>query len=296
MSPDNKPFHFQETYWASLRQLNSDDAHNLHELAVSVNWPHRPEDMDQLLKLGKGVLVSDEISRAIGAGMFFPMADDFAMVGMMMTRPRLQAAGMGREILKIIMDECGDRRLRLNSTTEARKLYRSAGFCKRGTVAQYQGFVNDAELSGGLPKGYSLRPVTAADTSTLLDLDLAGFGADRGAIFGLLMQRSEGLMLEKDGQVIGFALSRNFGRGRLIGPLVAPTEDLTIALIRPFVEQNRGKYLRMDTDVSHQILGAFLISRGLVVYDTVTPMTIADGPGPENNGGMVYALASQAMG
>lgn len=295
-SSENKPFHLHETYWASLRQLKTDDAHYLHELAVSVNWPHRPRDMEQLLQLGQGVLASDEISRAIGAGMFFPITDDFAMVGMMMTHPRLQAGGMGREILKIIMEKCGDRRLRLNSTLQARALYHSAGFHKRGTVMQYQGVVNDAELPESLPKGYSVRPVTMDDMATLLKLDLAAFGADRGTILDLLMQRSDGVLLEKSGQAVGCALGRNFGRGRVIGPLVAPTEDLAIALVKPFVDQNRGKYLRIDTDVIHQKLGAFLISFGLVAYDTVIPMTIGEGAGPESNDGLVYALASHTMG
>jgi GNAT superfamily N-acetyltransferase len=130
-----------DTYEAQVVPITLQDRARLHELTVSVFWPHRPADLDMLIALGRGYIALDEIGRPLGSAMHFPMGGDFATLGMMVTQPRLQAMGGGRWLLRRIMDDCAGRDLRLNATRAGYRLYRSAGFQTVGTVYQHQGIV-----------------------------------------------------------------------------------------------------------------------------------------------------------
>src|SRR5918995_1519796 len=98
--------HLLEAYETTARPLTRNDVAALHQLAVSVSWPHRPRDVAFLIEVGHGFLACDEIGRAVGSAMYFPMGDDFAMIGMMATTPRLQFHGAGRWLLRKAMDRC----------------------------------------------------------------------------------------------------------------------------------------------------------------------------------------------
>ena len=286
-------YHLHQSYWTHLEALGVEDADDLHSLAVAVNWPHRPQDMDTLLELGQGIIARDDIGRPMGAGMSFAYGADAAMVGMMMTHPKLQAGGLGREMLNSIETGLEGRQLRLNATRPAWRLYRSAGFSETGTVVQYQGLVRRS----GLP-AMSKAPRLAgqADLAAIQAMDRAVFGADRAAVLAHLFARSQTRVIETEGRISGYAFCRAFGRGHLIGPMAACSEADAIALAGPFVATQSGTFLRLDADARHAELGAFLNAVGLENYDTVVPMTKGKPYGPEQAPDRVYALASQALG
>jgi hypothetical protein len=261
-------------------------------MAVSVGWPHRPEDMDALLTLGQGYLANDEIGRPIGSGMVFAHSPELAMIGMMMTHPKLQAGGLGDHILTALMADAGTARLRLNATRAAHRLYRNAGFVDQGVVHQYQGI-----LRGALPaQGAGIRPATAADFAALAELDLATFGAPRPALLDWLWRVSTSVVLTQQGTVTGFAMASRFGRGQVIGPLSAPSEGEAIALIAHLAAPFEGRFVRLDADARHTELGAALNAHGLLTYDRVFPMTRGGASGPEAAPDRVYALASHTLG
>jgi hypothetical protein len=54
------------------------------------------------------------------------------------------------------------------------------------------------------------------------------------------------VVLDRDGEAIGFALLRRFGRGQVIGPVVAPDPAGAKALIGHFLGSHPGQFLRVD--------------------------------------------------
>ncbi len=104
------------------------DASQLHELSVSVVWPHRPEDWELAIRHGQGLIVHDEIERIVGSGMWSPLGDSHAAIGMVITAPRLQEHGTGRWLMGLLMEQTGERGLVLNATRAAYRLYLSLGF------------------------------------------------------------------------------------------------------------------------------------------------------------------------
>ncbi|GHG96036.1 N-acetyltransferase [Pseudodonghicola xiamenensis] len=283
-----------DNYRATAHKITTADRHLLHELTISVFWPHRDRDLDLFISLGQGYVAVDEIGRAMGSAMYFPMGDDFAMFGMMVTAPRLQMQGAGRWLLNRIMSDCAGRDLRLSATRAAYWLYEGAGFVPVNTIWQHQGKARRIHSPEPVA-GVDVRPMTGADIPAILALDLLALGADRSDTLKVLIGLSEGLVAVRGDQVLGYALKRPFGRGKVIGPVIVDDERVAMQLIAPFIQADVGNFLRVDTPVQSDHFAAFLAAAGLGAYDTVTEMRI----GPQRRateGPRVFGMASHSLG
>ncbi len=266
------------------------DVPKLHELSVGVGWMHRPQDWEMVLSLGEGVFAVDEIGRAVGSAMWFPMGDDLASVGMVIIAPRLQEQGAGRWLMDQLLARTGSRDLTLNATRIAYRLYISLGFLPECKVFQHNGVVVD---NPEVPPG--ARPMQASDEAAIRELDAVAIGADRGKILDRLLAVSTGTVLERDGLIVGYALSRRFGRGRVVGPIVALDELDAIALASPHVRDRAGKFLRVDTREQVGPLRDYLVASGLRLHDTAITMSKGERrtiPGPQR----IFGLINQAIG
>ncbi|WOI58105.1 N-acetyltransferase [Palleronia sp. LCG004] len=283
-----------DAYEAQIVPIRPESRGLLHELTMSVLWPHRDSDLDLLMRLGAGYVALDAIGRPMGAAMHFPMGDDFAMLGMMVTPPRLQAQGGGRFLLKRILQDCAGRDIRLNATRSGYRLYLSEGFERVTTIHQHQG------IAGGVPatdpaSNLELAIVAPADGPAIREMDAAAFGAGRGATIDALMAVSNGIVATRSGRPCGFALMRRFGKGHVIGPLVAESEEMAIQIVAPLLRQSEGSFVRIDTPQEGGALTAFLTASGVGAMDTVTEMR--KGPHRRATEGLrTYGLAAHSLG
>ena len=278
--------------------MASSDVPDLHELSVSVVWPHRPEDWSLAIRHGHGFVARDEIERLVGSAMWFPLGDSHAAVGMLITAPRLQVQGTGRWLMGLITEQTGERGLVLNATRPAYRLYISLGFMPMAPVFQHNGEVTGTPDMGQLPAltGASLRPFAPQDREAIMALDHGAFGLARPDVLAEVMELSHGTVLERNGRPRGFALCRKFGRGHVIGPVVAETEAEALHLIAPLVAGHRGQFLRMDTRTPDGPLRRFLVAHGMVHHDTVTRMSLGR-PLPAPLGeARTFGLLNQAFG
>ncbi|MCA0042233.1 GNAT family N-acetyltransferase [Celeribacter litoreus] len=261
---------------------------------MSVFWPHRARDIELFLSLGHGYIACDEIGRPLGSAMYFPMGGDFAMFGMMVVTPRLQAQGVGGRLLRRIMRDCEGRDLRLTATRSGFRLYDSAGFTPVAEISQHQGIARHITLPE-LPSRGALRKLAPSDTKAILALDAHAYGADRNAVYSALLEKSKGVVLEENGEIKGFALSRNFGKGVVIGPVVAEDDLMAMQLTAMLIQPHEGKFLRCDTWVQNEEFRSFLSAAGLGVFDTVTEMCI--GPSRRStSGARLFGMASHSLG
>ncbi|BCH66951.1 N-acetyltransferase [Agrobacterium vitis] len=303
-----------ESFELTLTDIHDVGIDRLHGLSVAVGWPHRTEDWAFLLANGQGVAAIDPIDRVLGSAMWFPMDENFATIGMVITSPRLQTQGTGRWLMEHILASIPFARLGLNSTRAARRLYRSIGFAIEAPVFQCQGEarLSEARLSLETTKpadGAQLRAIKPEDLPDLAALDEIAFGANRQRWLANLLPLSEGVALLRAGKIVAFALSRPFGRGHVIGPVVAASDEDAIAVTRPHVARHQGRFLRLDTRHSSGAFAEFLLESGLSLFDTVTTMSLrapwpvgpkrerdTDGKGHSEPHAITYGLASQALG
>lgn len=271
------------------------DLNLLHALSTSVGWSHRPKDWEFLRRVGKGIVAVDGIGRVFGSAMWFPQGPDFATIGLVITSPRTQAEGNARWLMERVFAECGNRHLHLNATRAAYGLYHSLGFVKEGLVHQYQGEVT--RMAPLLPplNGH-LDTLAPAMLGEIAALDLAAFGVDRMPILTLLAEQASIRVLRRDGVVAGYSMCREFGRGHVVGPIVASSDDDAIHLAAVHLEGFSGRFMRVDTR-SKGAFADFVRRNGLSVAETVT--TMSKGRrflNEKRSEPIVFGLAGHALG
>jgi hypothetical protein len=134
-----------------------------------------------------------------------------------------------------------------------------------------------------------------ADYDRLCALDAAAFGADRTALIARLLMAGEAWVVDDGARAAGFAILREFGRGQMIGPVVAASEDAAIALAAAAASAARAGVLRVDIPAHAQRLADWLIEAGLPPIDTVTTMLRGGWPAA-SNGVQRFGVALQAVG
>ncbi|PDT04381.1 GNAT family N-acetyltransferase [Rhizobium chutanense] len=276
------------------QDIDSVDVGLLHALSIGVGWPHRPKDWDFLRRAGRGIVAVDGIGRVFGSAMWFPHGDDFATIGLVITSPRTQAQGTGRWLMEQVFEKCGDRDLSLNSTHAAYRLYVSLGFTKEAIVYQYQG--NVAPELPPLPElNGQLSALSRDKIAEINALDARAFGTDREKLVALLAEGASIYMLRRDGEIVGYSMCREFGRGRVVGPIVASNDQDAINLTAVHLKDLAGGFARVDTR-EKGLFAEFLQQNRLAVADTVTTMSrgrrFLNGKSGEP---AVYGLAGHAL-
>lgn len=285
-----------DSFTVSRQSVEEADLASLHALSVSVGWPHRAEDWHFLRSYGDGFVAVDASGRVQASAMWFPFGDDFATVGMVITSPRLQANGGGAWLMQHVMEQTSGRALGLHATHAAHRLYRSQGFADEATIYQNQGVVAVPPAVGAVAGG-TVRPMLQSDLPDLLALDRRATGVDRAAMLALLLGQSEAHVLHRADGPAAYALARPFGRGTVIGPVIAKDDDDAISVVVPHLRSRVGTFVRLDTGQTDGPFAQLLVLSGLSIFDTVTRMSLGRAwplslqPQPR-----IYAIAAQALG
>jgi GNAT superfamily N-acetyltransferase len=279
----------------TLRAMTERDLGAAHALSVQVGWPHRLDDWRFVHGLGHGVVVCDGADRIMASAMWWPLGADFGTIGMLIVSPRLQGKGTGRLLLRALLEAAGPRSLRLNATKAGLGLYQSEGFRRIGEIRQRQGVAAQVTREDDAPSAGLVRSLADQDWPQIAALDASTYGADRTDMLRALAGYAVGHVLERQGEVVGFALCRRFGRGHLIGPMAAPDGAGAIALAQPPIAAHAGAFLRIDTPVCEGSFPRFLERSGLVEVDAA--ITMARGRlEPPAGVARVYAIVNQALG
>jgi GNAT superfamily N-acetyltransferase len=284
-----------KSFELAARDINDVDVELLHALSISVRWPHRPKDWDVLRRAGHGIVAVDGIGRVFGSAMWFPHGDDFATIGLVITTPRIQAQGGGRWLMDQVLEQCGNRNLALNATHAAYPLYVSLGFTSEAIVYMRQG-----EVPQTLPAMPALNGELHALSSDRLNeitaLDTRALGINRERLLALLAADASISTLSRGGEIVGYSMCREFGRGFVIGPTVALNDQDAVHLTAVHLKKLAGRFVRVDTRERDGVYAEFLQHSGLGIGETVT--TMSKGRrflNREENGPWVYGLAGHAL-
>lgn len=280
-----------------LPRVAAGDLTWLKDLVRAVNWPHRPDDVAMLLALGQGRTVRDGDPGAgpnagpgagLGVGLWWPLAPGFARLGLIAVAPSHQGRGLGRKIVETLLADTAPRCVMLLATDAGRPLYESLGFAGLGVNLQHQGTYTGEPVAD--PRARSASP---ADLAAIVALDASALGVPRKTILGALLSAGQTAVLERNGEIAGYAVERSFGRGAMVGPIVAESEEDAAVLFRAIA---RPGFVRVDLPAEAQGFGRELERCGLNAL-TEEAHVMQRGAWPAPTGpARIYGLASHALG
>lgn len=266
------------------------------QLSNAVGWPHRRCDWQRLLTLGSGV-AGVHNGELVATGMHWSFEARLATLGLVIVSPDYKRQGLGRKVMETLLEAITATRIELHATQAGVDLYRSLGFKETDWVHQCQGRVADSmsgQATSPLPPHTLLRDFRASDCEALIALDEQAIGSPRRALLSSLLTQGDALVLEQnDGQLGGAAICRDFGRGYVIGPVMANRHDTARCLVEAWLIRRVGCFVRLDTLDAD--LAAWLDGIGISEVDHI-PQMVAGSDIPRSGPTKRYALASQALG
>jgi len=270
-------FNERDSEPVTYRSFTGDDIAAAHALTVELKWPHRADDWRFVVQAGAG-FVAEVSEGVIGTVLYWTYGAERASLGMVIVSPAWQGRGIGKRLMELVLEQLGGRVTFLHATVAGQPLYEKLGFRAVGSLDQHQGAAFQPPLVS-LPPGERLRPLGANDAPRLIELASRACGLDRSEVLPALLGTADGIALDHDGELLGFALFRRFGRGFAIGPVVAPDapdSSRAKALISHWLALNEGMFVRIDTP-GDSGLTEWLDGLGLPRVDTVVKMVL-NGP------------------
>jgi GNAT superfamily N-acetyltransferase len=260
------------------------------ELSRQVEWPHRRDDWELAHSVSRGI-VALEAQRVVATIMMTPYGDDAAAINMVIVDAAMRGRGLGRKIMEEALAKAGERTCYLTATQDGLPLYEKLGFVTTGEIVQHQG----EALAASAPARVSW--AESGDLARLEVLDRGASGHDRSALMKRLFERAKFAVIRDEGDTQAFSAIRPFGRGLVIGPVVARNGAEAKALIDFLLAHHQGKFVRVDTDVSTD-LAEWLTGRGLAHVGGGITMRRSMATHRESKPAhhRTYALVSQALG
>ena len=272
------------------RTVTAADMPAAHALSVHLKWPHREEDWAMVQRTSEG-FVAEQDGQLVGVA-FACHQGAYSSIGLVIVSDQHQGKGIGRQLMNLCLDAAAPRTPILNATESGAPLYASMGFVDFARIQQHQG-VPQTPLP--LVEHSQCREVSPAEYPQVIELANAGSGLDRTAVLNDLLPTAEHVVgIEVLGQLKGCALLRRFGRGHIIGPVVAQNPQQAQQLITHLLHLIPGAFVRFDI-LADCGLASWLEGLGLQCVDRAPRMVLGEPP-QSRDGIKQFALVTQAIG
>ncbi|MFE6178072.1 GNAT family N-acetyltransferase [Streptomyces sp. NPDC056464] len=264
-----------------IRRLTPRDLTACADLSEDRGWPREEHKWGFLLTAGKGYGIDDPDGGLVSACVVTEYGPQerpgLGAIGMVLVAERHARRGIGRRLMRHIVDSMGTTPLTLHATPYGRPLYEELGFKVTGRAEMLRGhFRPDAS-----PPSVVTRAAAAEDLSAIVRLDEEVFGADRTHIITRLPAFADQLRVaEENGRIIGYAGAWPNMDTQVVGPLIARDTETAKALIASLADHT-DRPLRTDIDVRHEELLDWAKEHGLtsVAFNSVMSYGISELPG-----------------
>lgn len=195
---------------------------------------------------------------------------------MVLVAERHSRQGLGRRLMRHVVEEAGTTPLTLYATPLGRPLYEELGFKVTGQAEMVRGRF----VPSGRPEVLT-RTATADDLPAILRLDEEVFGMDRTHIVTRLPAFADQLRVaEEDGRITGYAAAWPNMDTHVVGPLIA-RDTATAQALFASLAAHTNRPLRTDIDVRHRELLDWVKEHGLapVTLNAVMTHGITELPG-----------------
>ncbi|MGW1531657.1 GNAT family N-acetyltransferase [Streptomyces aureus] len=246
-----------------IRRLTPRDLAACADLSEDRGWPREEHKWGLLLSGGTGYGIDDPDGGLVTACVVTRYGShedpELAAIGMVLVAERHARQGVGRRLMRHVIEEAGPTPLTLHATAYGRPLYEELGFKVTGQAEMVRGMFTPDDS----PPGAFTRPATAEDLAPILRLDEEVFGVDRTHLITRLPAFADQLRVaEENGRIVGYAAAWPNMATHVVGPLVARDTRTAKALVSSLAAHT-DRPLRTDIDVRHEELLSWLKACGL---------------------------------
>lgn len=208
----------------AVRALTTDDIDGCLSVAEDRNWVTSRSQWETLLRFGRGY--GFDAGGALGGTVTIFAYRDFAFVGMLLVRKRIEGVGWGRRLVEGALATTGGLPAALFATDLGLPLYTKMGFSKRELLATHAGIWSGPT---GLVHVYASNAITPAQIESITQADALAVGTPRPQLLAMLLASPARIAIA--GRGTAYAIARDRAGETVIGPVIAPDDDTATALI-----------------------------------------------------------------
>jgi ribosomal protein S18 acetylase RimI-like enzyme len=240
---------------APIRRLDIVDLPECQELAIARGWGPGTRLWAMLFRMGEVYAVPDPFGGLAACAVLTKQGDGLAVVSMVLVAARFERQGLGRRVMRHVLEQAGARTVMLHSSTLGRPLYDKLGFRQVSSATRHTGSLAAGPLS--------TRGAAAADLPALRRLDAEVTDADRSVLLDVLLAEAEQVrVVETGGEITGYAAGTGHDGVTVIGPVIAADESGARALIADIATITGP--IRIELDSRHPGLLKWAGEAGLV--------------------------------
>lgn len=281
-----------------VRPIEARHAEAVWPLSVEAGWNQTVADWRFMLGAGRGFGLIGPDGRWQASSLVLPLGQRLAWISMVLVTKDLRRGGVGTGLLKrCIADvQAMGAVAGLDATELGRPIYLPLGFRDLYRVPRWH---IDAVKSEPIPppQGIAIRPFTIADLPKLATYDRPLSGMERPMVLAHLALRQPGLVWIAEtpsGALTGFALGREGRVATSIGPVVADSEPIALALLSRAMTSMPGPFI-IDVPDAHTDLRAWIEGQGGVTPRAYMRMTLGTAKGVDDPS-HIFALAGPELG
>ncbi|MEM7291930.1 MAG: GNAT family N-acetyltransferase [Pseudomonadota bacterium] len=257
-------------------------------MVQSMGWPQREADLQFALDAGSvWVAKASRGGGAIAMAAWWAYGTNEARLGLVIVHQEHQRQGLAGLLVNRCLEEARGRRVSLLSTTDGLQLYRNTGFEKIGGSRRYQG-----KIVGDLEPDARVRAAKSNEFSKICELDREASGFDRKTVLEHIATLGRMFLLEHNGEMTGFVMTRPFLHGTVVGPMIAADANDAIALFNSICIQGEA---RIDCLSGQQKFAQHIAACGVEAHEE-SPIMVNARPRDELHSTRYFSMASHAWG
>jgi GNAT superfamily N-acetyltransferase len=278
--------------------IDADRCEAVWPLSIEAGWNQNLADWRFMLGAGRGFGCTCPDGKWQASALVLPLGQKLAWISMVLVTGERRRGGLGTGLLKRCIDEVRSASAvaGLDATEQGRPIYLTLGFRDLYRISRWHfDRVKDAAVRP-LP-GIKLRPVGPADLPRLSLYDRPLTGMERPAILAHLALRQPRLAwIAEDaaGKIAGFVLGRDGRVAISLGPVVADSEAIALALIATAAAAAPGPFI-IDVPETHRAIRAWLEVQGATTPRGYMRMTLGEAEGLEDPAHL-FAVAGPELG
>lgn len=281
-----------------VRPLKAEHAEAVWPLSIEAGWNQNVADWRFMLGAGRGFGLIGPDGRWQASSLVLPLGERLAWISMVLVTREVRRGGVGTGLLKRCIADVRDMGAAagLDATELGRPIYLPLGFHDLFSIRRWH-FDAARSVTVAPPQGIEIRSATVADLSKLATYDRSLSGMERPTIIAHLLLRQPGLAWiaqTPSGAFTGYALGREGRVATSIGPVIADSEPIALALISKVAASAAGPFI-IDVPEAHRDMRAWIEGQGGQTPRAYMRMTLGTARGLDDPT-HVFALAGPELG